>query len=81
MKGRRKAPIISNLQQIIANKEKRNQYTFRYNFNGENYYIVNDQQILVDKFNSLYPVELKHTNSKGKNSDRTRNWINGDKSY
>jgi hypothetical protein len=81
MTAKKRAPIISNLHEVIMNKEKRSSYTFTYKFNGESYYTVGEQKITPDKFNSLFPIEFKFESKKGKNSDRTKSWMQGEKSY
>ena len=72
MRTIKKPPIISNLQEVITNKEKRNSYTFTYKFNGESYYTIGDTKLTTDKFNLLFPVEFKLADRKLRDSDKAR---------
>lgn len=73
--------VVSNLQEVIKNKNERNKYTFTYEPNGLCYYTVNGKKINPIDFDKMYPIVLKKSLKKGQNSDRTKNWINDMKSY
>jgi hypothetical protein len=72
MRTIKRPPIISNLQEVIRNKEKRNSYTFTYKYNGESYYTIGDTKLTADKFNLLFPVEFQPANRKFRDSDKAR---------
>jgi hypothetical protein len=76
-----KYQTTTNIQEVVKNKAIRNSYVFTYEPSGKCYYTVNGKKISLGKFNSMYPVDLIKHNPKGANSDKSRNWINGEKSY
>lgn len=72
---------ITNLQEVIKNKQERNKYMFTYEPNGLCYYTVNGKKINPIDFDKMFPIEFKRSLKKGENSDRTKNWIYNKKSY
>ena len=73
--------LVGNLKEIIDSKNKRNNYTFTYNSNGNNYYTVDNKKLSIEEFNEMFPIEFKPQNKKGRNSDKTKSWMHGEKSY
>jgi len=72
---------ISNLHEVIKNKNERNKYSFTFEPNGLCYYTIGDRKINVIDFEKMFPIDFKRNFRKGENSDRTKNWINDVKSY
>jgi hypothetical protein len=73
--------IVENIQEVVSNKMKRNQYTFRIEPTGESYFIVDGRKVSEEYFNQMFPIELRPYRPKGANSDRRNNWMHGDKCY
>lgn len=73
--------LVGNLKQVMENRIKRGKYIFTYESNGTNYYTVDGKKISVKEFNAMFPVDFKPPIRKGKNSDPTKNWMHGEKSY
>jgi hypothetical protein len=67
----------------FINKQMRQNTPFRILPTGEGYYITAQGNLTEKQFDSLYPIDgdIKVDNGKGENSDRTKSWINGGKSY
>jgi hypothetical protein len=80
---RRQVPyvIVGNIHEIVENKRKRNEYTYRKDPSGDPYYIVRGRKIPVKEFLAMYPIDVKPVYSKGENCDRKHNWMTGGKSY
>jgi hypothetical protein len=76
-----KYQTTTNIQEVVKNKAIRNFYVFTYEPSGKCYYNVNGKKISSAKFNDMFPIELRKHNPKGSNSDKSRNWMNGYKSY
>lgn len=72
---------VGNIHEIVRNKRERCNYVFTYEATGENYYVVGDKKLTIDEFHKMFPIDIKPPVNKGLNSDRTKNWINGEKSY
>ena len=76
-----KYQTTTNIQEVIENKRLRNLHIFTYESSGKNYYTVNGKKVKTEKFNDMFPIELIKRNPKGSNFDKTKNWMNGEKSY
>lgn len=76
-----KYQTTTNIQEVVENKKLRNLYIFTYEPSGKHYYTVNGKKMSMAKFNEMFPIELIKHNPKGSNFDKTKNWMNGQKSY
>lgn len=82
MKRNKKNAIkVANIGQVVRNKSIRRSTVFVFSPNMSGHYLYDNKAIPVNKFNELFPIQLKPIAFKGKNYDRTKNWIHGDKSY
>ena len=73
---------VTNISNVLESEQRRNNVPFVFNPNGESYYIHEREEINESQFNRLYPLEkLIKTAYKGENSDRTKNWMQDQKSY
>jgi hypothetical protein len=74
------------ISDYVSNKEIRKNLPYRYHgIMGMGYYFINGAPISDEEIEILYPIDKKFLKNgeifKGKNSDRTKNWMHGDKSY
>jgi hypothetical protein len=75
-----------NVAEYIKNKQIRDSLPFTIRPTGEAVYILNGSDITPEQLEKLFPttdpivsVDLKKY--KGENSDKTKNWFYGKKSY
>ena len=81
-RGRQKPYIIpGNVSEVLKNKRERANYTFSFHANGESGYLVNGELISEKQFDALLPVILRPKSLKGKNYDKTKNWMFNEQSY
>lgn len=79
---RQKSAIkVSNISQVVNNQLTRAYTPFTINEEGKGFYVVGEVLIPEEEFNNLHPVQLLPLHNKGNNSDRTKNWLHGGKSY
>lgn len=72
---------VSNIQSYVENKRIRDTTPFVITPDGESYYLHESRKVNPNTFEKLFHLDLKPLALKGDNSDRTKSWIHGEKSY
>jgi len=81
-RGSHKPYIIpGNISEVLKNKRERSNYTFCFNPSGFSGYLVNGEIVSEKDFDNMFPVLLKPKALKGKNYDKTKNWMFNEQSY
>lgn len=81
-RGSQKPYIIAgNISEVLKNKRERSNYTFCFSPSGFSGYLVNGKIVSEKDFENLFPVVLKPKSLKGKNYDKTKNWMFNEQSY
>lgn len=71
---------VSNIQEYCRNLLIRKSALFSITSTG-NFYTYEGRVYSEKEFEDLYHLNLKPLATKGKNYDRTKSWLHGDKSY
>lgn len=73
------------LSEYLKNKEIRNNMRYTCNPQRQGYVILEHCIISDEEVNEMLPLREKvllwNHNNKGQNPDKTKNWMNGEKSY
>lgn len=79
-KGEKRYILNANVCEVMKMKQERAKFTFRITPEGTGY-LVDGKLISEKEFDAMYPTQLKPSMKKGRNSDRTKNWMFDEKSY
>lgn len=73
--------LVTGIPAYVRNKELRRTTTFIIDSEGKGNYLFNGELIPKLKFEIDHPVKLSKMAYKGENRDKSKGWLNDEKSY
>lgn len=71
----RNAIKVSNICEMVHNKQTRNRTPFVFSYSGDGYYIYKGEVISEADFEDMFSIEMLPLIRKGKNKDGTKVWM------